>query len=115
MHHWLKLGLVALFATLSAAPPSAAQELPARDQIFTISIKPHARQLTDFFTPERLKATLPLFKRAYVTPPIGGKIWTQSGVIVLKDERVLYWRSYRDDVLAIETAVAPVYYVIDRD
>ena len=97
------------------SPAAAAPELPAPEEVFTISIKPHARQLTDFFSPERLLAALPRFKRAYVTPPVGGKIWTQSGVIVLKDKRVLYWKSYREDVLAIETAVEPLYYVIERN
>lgn len=106
---FLSLALLASPA-LAADPP----ELPAPGEIFTISIKPHARQLTDFFTPESLAAALPHFKRAHVTPPIGGKIWSQSGVIVTKDKRVLYWRSYRDDLLALETAVEPVYYVIDR-
>ena len=113
MNPWSPLSLLAAIVVLCQT--ALAQELPDQDQVFTISIKPHAHQLTDFFTPERLKASLPLFKRAYVTPPIGGKIWTQSGVIVLNDKRVLYWKSYRDDVLAIETAVDPVYYVIDRE
>ncbi len=104
----LSLSLLASSA-LAADPP----RLPAPDEIFTISIKPHARQLTAFFTPESLEAALPHFKRAHVTPPIGGKIWSQSGVIVTKDKRVLYWRSYRDDLLALETAVEPVCYVIE--
>jgi len=105
-----------LFAILllAAAPATAeAPRLPAPEEVFVVSIKPHARQLTDYFTPESLLAALPRFKRAWMNPPIGGKIWNQSGVIVLKDRRVLYWRSYRDDVLVLETATGPEYFVID--
>lgn len=100
---------MAAWSCLAAAetPP-----LPAPDQVFAIAIKPHVKQHPDFFTPESLLAALPRMKPAAMTPPIGGKIWVQSGVIVLKDGRVLFWKSYRDDLIAIETAGEPIVYVV---
>ena len=66
------------------------------------------------FTSESLLRALPSLKPAYLVQPIGGKIWSQSGVIVLKTGKVLFWRSYRDDVIAVETGGAPILYVLDR-
>lgn len=106
--------LLGLLLLLAGAPAQAeTQPLPRPDDVFAIAIKPQARQLEAPFTPESLLAALPHFKPAYVVEPIGGKIWKQSGVIVLKDGRVLFWRSFRDDILAIETAVAPIIYVLE--
>jgi hypothetical protein len=102
-------GIVAasLCPALAETPP-----LPAPGQVFAIAIKPQARQHPDFFTPETLLAALPRMKPAAMMAPIGGKIWVQSGVIVLKDGRVLFWKSYRDDLIAIETAAEPIVYAI---
>jgi hypothetical protein len=108
-------GAILALLLLATAPAAAeAPRLPSPEEVFVVSIKPHARQLTSFFTPESLLAALPRFKRVWVNPPIGGKIWNQSGVIVLNDRRVLYWRSYRDDVLVLETDAGPEYFVIDE-
>ena len=108
-------GLAAAFFSLLAAKTMAeTPPLPSPDQVFTIAIKPHAKQLTDHFTPASLLAALPHLKPAYMVEPIGGKIWTQTGVIVLKDKTVLFWRSYRDDVIAIETGGKRLLYAIDR-
>ena len=96
--------------TLRAETPP----LPAPAEVFTIAIKPQAKQLPEHFTPRSLLAALPRLKPAYMVEPIGGKIWSQSGVIVLKDKSVLFWRSYRDDVIAVETGGAPTIYVLDR-
>lgn len=62
--------------------------------------------------PETLRAALPRVKPAAVMPPIGGKIRQQSGVIVPTDGSVLFWKSYRDDLIAVETAGAPRVYLI---
>ena len=112
--------LVAVLAVLiTLALPGATPAwawtppLPDPDEVLSIAIKPQARQHPKFFTPERLLANLPRLVPATLGKPIGGKIWQQSGVIVLKDGSVLFWRSYRDDVLAIETAGEPLIYAID--
>ena len=108
-------GLVAGFLFLSASASLAeTPPLPSPDQVFTIAIKPQAKQLTAHFTPASLLAALPDLKPAHMLEPIGGKIWSQSGVIVLKDKTVLFWRSYRDDVVALETGGKRILYVIDR-
>lgn len=108
-------GLAAFLIFLWAPDPVAATPpLPSPDEVFTIAIKPHAKQLTDHFTPATLLAALPRLKPAYMVEPIGGKIWAQTGVIVLKDKTVLFWRSYRDDVIAIETGGKRILYAIDR-
>jgi hypothetical protein len=108
--------LVAAF--LLAGPPGLPRaetpDLPAPEEVFAIAIKPQARQLPAHFTPESLLQALPRFKPAYVMEAIGGKIWSQSGVIVLKSGEVLFWRSYKDELLLLETGGAPVIYVIDR-
>lgn len=111
----LVLFAVSMLAVSMRAGPARAETppLPAPERIFTIAIAPHARQHHDFFTPESLRAALPRLRPATVMPPIGGKIWTQSGVIVLTDGEVLFWRSYRDDLLAVETGGVPRVYVID--
>ena len=102
--------LILLTTSLARAetPP-----LPAPDQVFAIAIKPQAKQHPDFFTPEKLLAALPRMKPAAVMVPIGGKIWAQRGVIVLKNGRVIFWKSYRDDLIAVETATEPIVYVMD--
>ncbi len=108
-------GLVAVFMFLSGSQAMAeTPPLPSPDQVFTIAIQPHAKQLAVHFTPKSLLAALPHLKPAYMLEPIGGKIWSQSGVIVLKDKTVLFWRSYRDDVIAIETDGKRLLYAIDR-
>ena len=106
--------LLALAAWLPAAAVRAeTPPLPAPEAVFAIAVKPQAKQHPVFFTPARLKEALPRFKPASVMLPIGGKIWTQSGVIVLKDGRVLFWKSYRDDLIAIERAEDIDVYVME--
>jgi hypothetical protein len=108
-------GIAAAFMFLSVSESMAeTPPLPSPADIFTIAIKPQAKQLTAHFTPASLLAALPDFKPAYMLEPIGGKIWSQSGVIVLKDKTVLFWRSYRDDVIAVETGGKRFLYAIDR-
>ena len=108
-------GVVAVFMFLPASGSMAeTPPLPSPDQVFTIAVKPQAKQLTAHFTPASLLAALPHLKPAYMMEPIGGKIWSQSGVIVLKDKTVLFWRSYRADVVAVETGGKRILYAIDR-
>ncbi len=102
-----------LSAGASAAVLAETPPLPAPDQVFAVAVKPQAKQHPVFFTPEKLLASLPRLKPAAVMAPIGGKIWAQSGVIVLKDGGVLFWKSYRDDLIAVETGGAPIVYVMD--
>ena len=102
---------------LAAAPLGARAEqppLPDPAEVFAIAIKPQARQLPVHFTPDSLLRALPSLKPAYLMQPIGGKVWSQSGVIVLKSGEVLFWRSYRDDVIAVETGGAPILYARDQ-
>ena len=108
----ISIGL-AVWATLAAPAQAWTPPLPDPDDVLSIAIKPQAKQHPKFFTAERLLADLPRLVPATLGKPIGGKIWQQSGVIVLKDGSVLFWRSYRDDVLAIETAGEPLVYAID--
>lgn len=106
--------LACVVALLVGSPAMAwTPPLPAPDEILSIVIKPQAKQHPKFFTAERLLANLPRFVPATLGKPIGGKIWQQTGVIVLKDGSVLFWRSYRDDVLAIETGGEPLIYALD--
>ncbi len=110
--------LYACLAILLAAAPrdlrAETPPLPKPEEVFAIAVKPQAKQLPAHFTPESLLRALPSLKPAYLMQPIGGKIWSQSGVIVLKTGAVLFWRSYRDDVIAVETGGAPILYVRDR-
>lgn len=104
----------ALAVLLALEARAETPPLPPPDQVFAIAIKPQARQLPAHFTPESLLAALPNLKPAYVLEAIGGKIWNQSGVIVLKSGEVLFWRSYKDELLAVETGGAPIIYLVDR-
>ena len=111
-----RLAVVVITASLLVLPSSALRAtppLPAPDQVFTIAMKPQAKQLPVFFTPETLLAALPRMKPAYSLAPLGGKIATQSGVIVLKDGSALFWRSYRRDLIVVETARDPILYMME--
>jgi len=108
-----------LFAFLSiwfcaATAQAETPPLPAPDEVAVIALKPQAKSHPVFFTEESLRAALPHLVPATLMPPIGGKIWQQSGVLVLKDGGVLFWRAYRDDVLVIETGGEPRVYALDR-
>ena len=111
-----RLLFACLAILLTAAPWGLRAEsppLPKPNEVFAIAVKPQAKQLPVHFTPELLLQALPSLKPAYLVQPIGGKVWSQSGVIVLKTGKVLFWRSYRDDVIAVETGGAPILYVRD--
>jgi hypothetical protein len=95
------------------APRAEQPALPDPEDVFVIAVKPQARQLPEHFTPETLLGALPALKPAYLVEPIGGKIWSQSGVIVLKSGAVLFWRSYKDEVIAVETGGPPILYAVD--
>ena len=105
--------LAILLAVAPREPRAETRPLPKPDEVFAIAVKPQAKQLPAHFTPESLLRDLPSLKPAYLVQPIGGKVWSQSGVIVLKTGKVLFWRSYRDDVIAVETGGAPILYVRD--
>ena len=115
MRTWLAAPFLALAITLygHAGVKAETPPLPDPDQIFTIAIKPQAKQLPEHFTPGRLLELLPFFRPAYMMEPIGGKVWSQSGVIVLKSREVLFWRSYRDDVLVVEVGGKRRIYALD--
>ena len=104
---------VAISTLAAVAVRAETPPLPAPEEIFTIAVKPQAKQLPEHFTPGRLLELLPFFKPAYMMEPIGGKIWSQSGVIVLKSREVLFWRSYREDVLVVEMEGRRRVYALD--
>lgn len=104
----ISLCLFLLLPVAHATPPP-----PTAEEVFVIALKPQAKQHPVFFSAERLLAALPRMTPASTLLPIGGKIWSQSGVIVLKDGRVLFWKSYRDDLIAVETDGEPNVYMID--
>lgn len=109
----LAIAFIAALLLLPSTALRATPPLPAPEEVFTIAMKPQAKQLPVFFTPDSLLAALPRMKPAYSLAPLGGKIATQSGVIVLKDGSALFWRSYRRDLIMVETAREPILYMME--
>jgi hypothetical protein len=109
------LALLILGTTVSfAAEPQVLTGLPSPDDVFVISIAPHPREMKDYFTPESLLKALPALVPSDVLLPVGGKVWWQSGVIVLKDKSVLFWRTCGDWFIAIDRPYGTTFYAIPK-
>ena len=82
--------------------------------MFIIAVSPHDKVLQDYFTPESLLQSLPKLVPADVRLKGGAKKWWQSGVIVLKDKEVLFWRTCGDWFIAIDTPTGITFYGFEK-
>lgn len=84
---------------------SEEQMLPDVNDIFTIAIDSSSNHMVNpCFTPESLIVALPEFKSGEAELKVGAKKVWQSGVIVLKNKKVLFWRSCRKNFIHIQTS-----------
>ena len=96
--------------TVLLAPPNhftahpSNHALPKPEDIFTVAAYPHGKVFKPYFTPESLLRELPHFKAGRPELKAGAKRWWQSGVIVLKNKQVLFWRTCRSNFIMIDTA-----------
>lgn len=81
---------------------AASPKLPEPGEVFTIAARPDANNFKPYFTAESLLRRLPEFRPGTPEIKVGAKRWWQSGVIVLKDKRVLFWRTCRSNFIIVE-------------
>jgi hypothetical protein len=96
-----------------AAEPERLTGLPSPNNVLAIAVTPHSKDFKDYFTPESLLQALPKLVSADVQLPAGTK-W-QSGVIVLKDKTVLFWRTCGDWFIAIDRRDGTSFYAMPKD
>jgi hypothetical protein len=70
--------------------------------------------LKDYFTPDSLLHALPKLMPSDVRLPVGGRVFWQSGVIVLKDKTVLFWRTCGDWFIAIDKPTGTTFYAFEK-
>jgi hypothetical protein len=97
-----------------AAAPDKMTGLPLPEDVFVIAVSPHSKELKDYFTPDSLLKALPKLVPADVLLPKGGKVFWQSGVIVLKDKTVLFWRTCGDWFIAVDRPTGTTFYAIEK-
>ena len=101
------LGKIILCSLLLAQQPVGAggapsPALPRPEDVFTIAARPDANNFKPYFTAESLLRQLPDFRAGEPEIKVGAKRWWQSGVIVLKDRRVIFWRTCRSNFIILE-------------
>ena len=99
--------------TPSASESGTMNGLPSLNDVFVIAVTPHSKDLKDYFTPESLLQALPKLVPAEVLLQVGEK-W-QSGVIVLKDKTVLFWRTCGDWFIAVDRAEGTFFYAMPKN
>jgi len=93
-----------------ADDPPAAFTLPEFSAVFTVACQPHSAALPRYFDDTSLLALYPHLKPSRVTMAVGGKRVWQSGVIVTKDKKCLFWKTCSNLFIAIDTADNTFYF-----
>jgi hypothetical protein len=114
-----KLILCALLLVQQPGQPvigDATPPLPSPAEVFTVAANPHVPPgVRPYFTPKSLLEQLPNFKPGKPEIKSGGKRWWQSGVIVLENKEVLFWRTCRSNFILVTTPDRGDYYYILGD
>lgn len=106
----LFLGITTCFA----AEEEVLTDLPKADDVLVVAVTPQKKEMKEYFTPDSLLKALPKLRRACVTVPVGDQVWWQSGVIVLKDNTVLFWRTCGDWFIAIDRPSGRSFYALPK-
>ena len=106
--------LLIAIAVSMAADEQKMTGLPAADDVFVVAVAPHSEELKDYFTPDSLGQALPKLVPSDVRLPVGGKVFWQSGVIVLKDRTVLFWRTCGDWFIAVDRPTGTTFYAFEK-
>jgi hypothetical protein len=96
----------------NAAEPKTMTGLPTPDDVFVIAVAPHPNEMKDYFTSDSLLKALPKFIPSDVRLPVGDRVRWQSGVIVLKDRTVLFWRTCGEWFIAIDRQEGRTFYAM---
>lgn len=96
--------------TRAADERVASFDLPAFSAIFTIGCGPHAATLPRYFDDASLLALYPHLKPSKVSIAAGAKRVWQSGVIVTKDKKCLFWKTCSESFIAIDTSDDTFYF-----
>jgi hypothetical protein len=86
----LALVLGAILQVPLQAASKSEKSLPAPKDIYVVAIHP-MWETGPYFTADSLKSSLPLFKPITPHHKVGERRVCQSGVIVLKTKKVLFW------------------------
>ena len=97
-----------------AAEQESMTGLPSPKEVFVIAVSPHSKELKDYFTPDALLQALPKLVPSDVLLPVGDREVWQSGVIVLKDKTVLFWRTCADWFIAIDAPTGTTFYAFEK-
>lgn len=84
--------------------------LPEFSSVFTIACQLNPEPVPNYFNDESLLALYPHLKPSKVSIPVGGKRAWQSGVIVTKDKKCLFWKSCSTKFIAIYTSDNTYYF-----
>ncbi len=113
----MKMILTALliaFAVSVVADEQRMTGLPAPDDVFVVAVAPQANELKDYFTPDSLLQALPKLVPSDVQLPVGDRVFWQSGVIVLKDKTVLFWRTCGDWFIAVDKPTGTMFFAFEK-
>jgi len=109
------LTILLIGITLSAvADEQKMTGFPTPDDVFVVAVAPHSKELKDYFTPDSLLKALPKLVPSDVLLPVGDKLFWQSGVIVLKDKTVLFWRTCGDWFIAVDKPTGTTFYAFEK-
>ncbi len=86
--------------------------LPNPSDILVIAVHPSPILREPYFTPSSLLEALPKFKPGEPKMRVGARRVWQSGVIVLKNKDVLFWRTAHDDFIIIDTKAGQQPFII---
>ena len=109
----LVVAIILLALSRASAGDASLESLPKPEEVFTIACEPGSKQLAAYFSAASLLKALPEFRKGKAEIKSGAKRVWQSGVIVLKDKRVLFWSTCRTNFIHIHTADDTVSFIRD--
>jgi hypothetical protein len=97
-----------------AALPGLLTPLPKTDAIFTIGFHPVPKEIPPYYSEKSFMEIYPKLIPADVLIPVGGKDFWQTGVIVTKDKKVLWWRTCANSFIAIDSELGTSFYAMSK-
>ena len=86
--------------------------LPKPEEVLVIAVHPSPTIETPYFTPNSLLEALPHFRPGEPKIKVGARRAWQSGVIVLKNKDVLFWRTAHDNFIVIDIKTGQQSFII---
>lgn len=111
LRHLITIAYILVAPAAKAADARAAAfDLPDFSAVFTIGCGPHPATLPRYFDDASLLALYPHLKPSKVSIVAGAKRVWQSGVIVTKDKKCLFWRTCSNSFIAIDASDNTFYF-----